>query len=127
MADVDYPIQLPLPRNSDVRYFEGAATIQIPLAKGAPVTEKASDDQQVFYELVWIMKPQELRALRGFWDLILNKGTEWFNMSLQWRGTNLDFVTTQEVNFNGSDLTVRNIGKLRSVSANVIVRNPTRI
>lgn len=126
MADIDYPSQLPLPINSDVRFAEGISALSIPLAKGAPVVEKVTDEQQVFYELTWIMKEQELRAFNGFYDLILNKGTEWFNLELQWRGSNTNFTTLQEVNFSGNQLSTGNNGKLRRVVSNVIVRTPTR-
>ena len=130
MAAIDFPSTLPLPVNSTVGYDETVNTLQINLAKGSPVTTIWSQDNSVTYNVTWRYSEQQLRALLGFYDLILNKGTKWFNMQVQWMvdpsASGGALTRVQECNFYSTRVSVVNNGKRRTISATLLIRNPAR-
>lgn len=126
MADIDFPSTLPLPVNGLTRYNESTNTLQIPLAKGAPVTTIWSLDSSVFYDVTWKYSEQQLRAFLGFYDLILDKGSKWFNMDVQWMADGNTLVRSQECNFYGGGYSIVNNGKRRIISASLLIRDPAR-
>lgn len=130
MADIDFPSTLPLPINREISYNETQNTFQLNLAKGAPVNVVWSTDSSVRYNVTWNYSEQQLRALRGFYDLILDKGTKWFDMEVQWMGNSVhhgeNLTRIQECNFYGSEFAVTNNGKRRIITATLLIRNIAR-
>lgn len=127
MADIDFPVGLPIPRNLNISYAEVIANRSIGLAKGPNALTLWAEDNAVLYNVDWVLQEQEVRAFQGWYYNILLNGQEWFNMEIQWRGSNSDFTRVQECNFLNNPLNVSNRGKLRILSSSLIIRDPERI
>jgi hypothetical protein len=127
MAVQIYPSNLPLPVNSNIWVRETNNINSIPLAKGSPVVYLKYPASSLHYDVEWNFSAQELRAFMGFYDLILNKGTEWFTMPVQWLVLDSEIVKQQTCNFYGNGLNVTNNGTRRIVNSSLTIKDPSRV
>lgn len=99
---INWPEELPLPLNVSVNHSQVTPVSKIKLAKGSPITLASMSINNYTCDVTWSFTQSQFRAFNMFYDLILNNGTNWFNINLGIGNT------LSNVNFMGNPLQVVN-------------------